>query len=595
MSHADVVADGDTPPPFSEFAAHAYVRRHVAAAIFIGVLAAFLIVAALLTPRYRATASLAVMPSPEFTVREDAGARAFSNAALAMDQIMKAETEILESDDLHETTLATFGHGPAPALPGAIAVYPDLAPDAHPNAIWAGVKAVLAFLASPWRGVTVHGRDATLENALHRFSGDLRVLPAKDSNVVDVSYSHRDPAMSAAVLNAMLERYAVSRKRIYNDPQLAVAQHEADGAFAAVRLADTAMTEFKAREGFSDYAAERDLLLRRRSQAEQTLADAAGAAMQADARMGVLDTAMQGAGANSGLYQESDTDTRLQTISDSLVDLRGHLAAARLHYRDKSRLVVDLQTQIAAREAERRAMAEDGAPSLRRTGRSPAFDPLLIDRAHAAADRQAARTQVVSVQKEIAGLSASIARLDGDEITLADLTRRRAAANDSFTNASRAAADQRLTEAEDARRLANVRIIQPARVPQRPTWTKTLVCIAGLFMAVLATFGFLVLRYTASVTFLTAEGLAQATGYPVLGVFLKGNAGSLTDGATQPGSGSVPSTSRDNVRPAIPESVLRTPVESWLRTTVESGFSTSGGNVLRTTPESVPRTTKEAP
>ena len=55
----------------------------------------------------------------------------------------------------------------------------------------------------------------------------------------------------------------------------------------------------------------------------------------------------------------------------------------------------------------------------------------------------------------------------------------------SFTNASRAAAEQRLTEAEDERRLANVRIIQPARVPQRPTWTKALICIAGLFMAVL--------------------------------------------------------------------------------------------------------------
>ena len=109
-------------------------------------------------------------------------------------------------------------------------------------------------------------------------------------------------------------------------------------------------------------------------------------------------------------------------------------------------MVVDLQTQISAREAERRRMAQDGAPSLLRTGRSPALDPLLVDRAHAAADRQAARMQVVSVREEIAALSASIARLDGDEITLADLTRRRAAANDEFhqrqPGGRRAAADR---------------------------------------------------------------------------------------------------------------------------------------------------------
>ena len=168
---SDSARTAEEPPPFSEFAAHAYVRRYTAAAIFAGVLAVFLIVAGLLPARYRATASLAIMPSPEFTVREDAGSHADSNAALAMDQIMKAETEILQSDDLHETTLATFGTGPAPALPGAVAVYPDLSPARaiQPGMAWRQGNH-WPFLTSPWRGVTTHGRDATLENALLRFS-----------------------------------------------------------------------------------------------------------------------------------------------------------------------------------------------------------------------------------------------------------------------------------------------------------------------------------------------------------------------------------------------------------------------------------------
>jgi uncharacterized protein involved in exopolysaccharide biosynthesis len=370
--------------------------------------------------------------------------------------------------------------------------------------------------------VSGHGQDATLARALQRFAADLRVLPAKDSNVIDISFTHRNAEMSARVLNTMLDRYAARRKFIYNDPQLAVAQREADRAFAAVRQADTAMTAFKAREGFSDYIAERDLLLRRRSQAEQTLADATGAEMQARARLAVLDTAMRGAAATSGLYQESDTDTRLATISDSLTALRGRLAATRLHYRDSSHMVTDLQTQIGARAAERRNMAQDGAPSLARIGRSPALDPLLVDRAHAAADQQAARMQALSVRAEIVDLNATIERLDGDETVLADLTRRRTAANDGFTNASRAAAEQRLTEAEDERRLANVRIIQPARVPQRPTWTKTLTCIAGVFMSALGAVGWILIRFITDSTFLTTEGLAYATGLPVLAVFPRG-------------------------------------------------------------------------
>ena len=267
MSHTDLAAQADDPPPFSEFAAHAYARRHRAAAVFGGILGVFLLIAAVLPAHYRATASLAVMPSPEFTVREDAGSHALNNAALALDQIMKAETEILGSDDLHEATFAQFGTGSQPVLPGALVVYPDLSPDAHANPVLHAAKALVAFLASPWRGASNHGPAATLETALTRFANDLRVLPAKDSNVIDVSFTLKDASLSARVLNAMLDRYAALRRRIYNDPQLAVAQREADAAFARVRQADTDMTAFKAREGFSDFAAERDLKLRRRSAA----------------------------------------------------------------------------------------------------------------------------------------------------------------------------------------------------------------------------------------------------------------------------------------------------------------------------------------
>ncbi len=509
-------------PPLGEFIAHAYMRRRTMAAVFASVLAAFLLAAALLPAQYRASASLAVMPSPEFTVREDAGSRAFNNAALALDQIMKAETEILQSDDLAEATIGQLGGGGAHDLRGVTAIYPDMSPDAQPSWLWAHLKAGLVLLASPWRGIPRHDHDATLEAALHRFAAGLRVLPAKDSNVIDISFNHSDAQMSARALNTLLDRYAARRKSIYNDPQLAVAQREAEAARDAVRGADTAITAFKAREGFSDYVAERDLLLRRRSQAEQTLADAIGAELQAGARLAVLDTAMHTASAVSGLYQENDTDTRLATISDSLVALRGRLAAARQHYRDSSHIVADLRTQISGREAERRRMAQDGAPSLKRTGRSPAVDLLLVDRAHAAADRQGARAQVKSVQKEIAGLNATISRLDGDETVLADLTRRRSAANDGFTSASRAAAEQRLTEAEDERRLVNVRVIQPARIPQRPTWTKVLICIAGLFIAGLSAAGWLVFSFARGSTFLTAEGLAYATGIPVLATFPRG-------------------------------------------------------------------------
>ncbi len=68
----------------------------------------------------------------------------------------------------------------------------------------------------------------------------------------------------------------------------------------------------------------------------------------------------------------------------------------------------------------------------------------------------------------------------------------------------------------------NVRVIQPARTPQLPTWTKALICVAGFFMAALSAAGWLVFRFAGDSTYLTAEGLAYATGLPVLAVFPRG-------------------------------------------------------------------------
>ena len=79
----------DPALPLSEFLFHAYEHRWRALKVFGAVLAVALIAAALITPSYRATAVLAVLPSPEFTVRAAAGSHDANASALALDQIMK--------------------------------------------------------------------------------------------------------------------------------------------------------------------------------------------------------------------------------------------------------------------------------------------------------------------------------------------------------------------------------------------------------------------------------------------------------------------------------------------------------------------------
>lgn len=500
------------PMPFSEFMAHVRARRATALKIYLAIMATSLLLAGVLPPRFYATAKLAVLPAPEFTVRQDAGSRTLSTNAFAMDQVMKAETEILQSETLHASTLQALG---------LLRLYPALNRDSAALPVRV-IRAVVRTLLSPWRVSPPDSPAARLDSALSYFDSDLSVIPTKEANIIDVTFGHRDGALAAQAVNELLAGYAKRREQLYDDPQLGVVRHQTDQLSEAVTLGDAALSAFKAAHTIADYTAERDLLVRRQSDTGQALADTTAGEAEQQARVVTLDRAITDIPHSVSLFQENDTDTRLQSIDSSLVDLRAQLAAARIHYRDTSHLVSDLLTQLSAREADRRHLATNPLPSIGRTGRSPALDALLLDRARATTERAAAAARLTSLRNELRNIEARLAALNSEEAALAALQRNKAVADAAYVNARQVLAEQSMTEAEDALRLANVRVIQPARTPLHASPTPLLVVLAGTLLGGAAASLWCISGMMIRPTLLTSEGLAQATGLPVLGVFPAG-------------------------------------------------------------------------
>jgi uncharacterized protein involved in exopolysaccharide biosynthesis len=504
--------------PFIEFIAHLRARRAMALKIYVAILAATLLLAAVLPPRFYATAKLAVLPAPEFTVRQDAGSRTLSNNAFALDQVMKAETEILQSEALHASTLKALG---------PVRLYPALDRGAAALPVRV-VRAVVRTLLSPWRVSPQDSPVARMDSALTYFNSDLSVIPTKEANIIEVTFGHRDGALAAQVVNELLAGYAKRREQLYDDPQLGAVRAETDKLGEAVKAGDSALSAFKAAHTIADYAAERDLLVRRQSDASQALADATATEAEQQARVVALDREVNKIPHAVSLFQENDTDTRLQTIDASLVDLRAQVAAARVHYRDSSHKVSDLLNQLSAREAEREHLARNPLPSVGRIGRSPALDALLLDRARATTERAAATARLTILRSELSAIASRLAALNSEEAALASLQRDKAVADVAYANASQVLAERRMTEAEDALRLANVRVIQPARTPLHAAPTPLFVVLAGALLGGAAVCSWCTIGIFIRPTLLTSEGLAQATGLPVLGVFPAGRHGTAT-------------------------------------------------------------------
>jgi uncharacterized protein involved in exopolysaccharide biosynthesis len=500
---------------FTEFATHMRAGRARALGAFLAVVLPGLLVAALLRPSFRATATLAVLPAPEFTVRNAAGSHDPNTSTLAMDQIMKAESAILDSDDLHAATLRGVGEA---------AVYPDLFGPEKPNLALRLARGALLALLSPWR-VTPSDPDAALrQRALRAFESDLTVLPTKDANVITVSFDNPDGRQAAATVNTLLALYAAKRSQLYKDPQVDIVRKTVAASAAAAAAADRRLGAYKQANGISDYTQQRDLLLHRLTLAQQGQAEAEATGREQQARVEALARILRAEPASVPIYHEHDPDTRLQAVNAGLQDLRSKLAAAREKYLDGSRTVTMLTAEIGAQEREAARLGHDPEASVVRQGRNPNLEALRLDRAHAATELAAAEARRAAGAREAQAAQAALEQLDRAETGLLALQRQRDAANDDFRTASRILAERHLSESEDALRLANVRVIQPAQAPQKPRPIPILVIAASVVFGCIAAFGRIVAGFVMHPVFLTGEGLEFATGIPVLAVFGKGPA-----------------------------------------------------------------------
>jgi uncharacterized protein involved in exopolysaccharide biosynthesis len=378
---------------------------------------------------------------------------------------------------------------------------------------------VLKTLLSPWRVTPADPVAARNARGVRAFDSDFQLLPTRDANVITVSLDNADPAIAASGVNTLLGLYAASRTRLYDDPQVDTVRRAVIAAAAKAKAADQALAGYKTRHGLSDSSQQRTLLLHRLDEAQTGMADAASVRAQQQARVDALTQQLRAEPANVGIFREQDPDTRLLAVNASLQDMQAKLAAARQKFLDTSRTVTMLNAQITAEQAEAARLGRDPASSVVRQGRNPNLEILRLDRAHAGAEAAAAQARLVEAQSDAADIQTRLDRLDAAETGFLALQRDAQSAGETFANASRILADRHLSESEDLLRLANVRVIQPATVPQFPRPIPLLLIGAGVALGLMAAFARVVGRFVLHPVFLTGEGLELATGLPVLAVF----------------------------------------------------------------------------
>ncbi len=497
-------------PSARELAGSAFADRRRILGVAAGVLALALVAAVLVPAKYAASSSLVVLLGTEFTLRPEAGAPPAASQPMTSDEIMKAEIEILGGDDLHEQVVRHIG---------LATLYPRMLDP--PGLVSQAVTAVRDGLDDAGRalGLDIAPRrpvDLVKLAVVTRFDPALTAEATKDANVLTVTFRHEDAALSARVVNELVAAYLDRRRDLYGDVQLATVAAQARAAGVALAEADARLAAFKAAHAISDYPTQRDLMLHRRDLVLGAAQDAHALQAGLAQRIATLSGQLAATPQTVLAYTESDPDARASATMAGLADLRGKAADIAQRFLPGSRVMADMQAQLAAREAELRHARGGGGASALRTTRSANYDSLLLDRMHAQTDLRAAAAQEAADAAQAGALGTELTALDRSEDELVRLTRTRTLAESVQGDAVRLLQDRKLIEAVAAARADSVRVIQPAREPLKPRPLKLIIALVGvvgsLMTAGLTAVACEVLRRG----FIAPETLERRMGLPVL-------------------------------------------------------------------------------
>ncbi len=457
--------------------------RHRWAIIAAGAAPVLLAVAAmlLLTPRYAATASVMVKTGREYLVREEGQVTGQSAPQTTKQEAVNSEIEIMTSRGSIEQVIARIGIG---------RLYPAL------------------LRSPPLQGTP-------MDAAVLQFGRRLKVEAVKISNVIDVSFSDRDQALAARVLDEFL--------RVYNERHLAVYDGgESSRVYAGDVAADIAELDrlehqrarIKLDNGIFDADEQRLSLISQRADAQDQLRQSTDRRQTLIERIAFLQGAL-GRIPRNEISTETDKSDTAAAPGAALVDLLRTRSDLLARYAPDHPLVRSIQAQITSVDHASAAMSR---PFVHvKNDRSPVeqqvTQELVMDRAELAPlDGQVARTRAA-----IGGFETELRRIETADTALRTMMSRIDSLDENLKEERAQYEKARALDGMDALKALSVSVIQPPIAGGLPVFPNPLMFGAGgIVLGALSASGMLILLVLLNDRVLTSDGLERAFGMTVL-------------------------------------------------------------------------------
>jgi len=354
-------------------------------------------------------------------------------------------------------------------------------------------------------------------------SVDLEIQPLTTSNLISVTYSHKDPEVAARVLNKLASLYLEKHLAVHR-PAGTLEFFQQETARYRKGLADIEahMSDFSQSRGVFSPEAEKQNLVTTIGEFQVKAKEAQASIAETQERIRSLkaqlastpsrETTSIRTAENTGVVNQ--LKSRLSEFELKRIELLGK-------YEPGYRLVQEIDSQIAQTKA---LLAEEEKVSTKdeTSDWNPIYRMLNQTLATAQTELASYRARYSATVEHIRALQQEARELERKDVAYHDLTRAQKMAEDNYQLYVKKLEESRISNAMDERRIVNVSLVEEAVKPFAPVPTRrSLILVAGSFLAGLSSLGLALVRDFLDPTIRTPDEMKSVLQIPVLAALPK--------------------------------------------------------------------------
>jgi uncharacterized protein involved in exopolysaccharide biosynthesis len=477
---ASARASGSVRPRLSglDVAVQLWRAKWLMLAVFLPLFALGLLAAFALPRSYTSTSRLLVSLGDEYVYRPAVG-RGDSAAPVSpeIEALVQSELELLRSPVVAQAALAKVT---------LVRAYPDLQRNCEPETCERlGIAAISESLAAG---------------------------AAPKNLVIVAQFEHPDAAMSAEMLNALVDAYLVYRADIFTDNRTDSFREQRVRFEGDLGEADQAIRAYLLTNNLTNLAAERETLRQLYQSASGELLLTQSRMRQSAAQLANYRRQFEDIAPEQDLYTEDSTQ-------EGLLALKLEREEKLSRYRADSRVIKEIDKRIAQSEAYLKS--RDAPGGLVRRGPNPLYQQVEASIATLQSEVQALRSQEDELKSQIAAFEVRQRRLVELEPEFQELERTRDVAEQSVRAFAEREVEERARNELTQRSVNNIRLLEPATPPIKGTSLKLPAAILAFLFAGFTALIVGLMRALTRSGFATPGSVERTLGLPVVAAIQK--------------------------------------------------------------------------